>query len=182
MMNKVIEAAKAIRDSQNTRRNEATETDEQYFDRLAAEDEWIGGISYKGNSISWSHSKAENYKTALLDAWGELTKIGVPCDGNTSVAQAIARFCADCGNGSYTRSCLSMMTDNNMTMWKLIESAPKDGTSVWLYEGGHQFVGYWGTQDGPGECGVAMGYGLRWTDVSGYGANPTHWMPKPPNP
>jgi hypothetical protein len=91
-MNKIAELARQIKAEQAKRRDE-DEADEKYFVRLALEDEWIGGISYKGNSVSWSHSKAEKYGNALLAAWDELVKIGVPMDGETTVAQAIAKFC-----------------------------------------------------------------------------------------
>lgn len=92
MTNRIIELVREIKIEQNKPRDEEKETDEQYHERLALEDEWIAGIYYKGNSVSWSHSKSVNYGHALSAAWSELQKLGVPCDGKTSVADAIAKF------------------------------------------------------------------------------------------
>jgi hypothetical protein len=92
MANKVIELVRGIMAEQARPRNEEEETDEQHLGRLALEDNWIGGLCYKGNSISWSHSKAVNYGRELQLAWEELRKLGVHCDGNTTVAQAIAKL------------------------------------------------------------------------------------------
>jgi hypothetical protein len=49
---------------------------------------------YKGNSISWIHSKAENYKAALGRAWDALIEAGIPCDGQTDVAEGIRKLAA----------------------------------------------------------------------------------------
>lgn len=49
----------------------------------------IGHLCYKGNSVAWWHSKAENYKDALRQAWDALKAAGVPCDGQTTVADGI---------------------------------------------------------------------------------------------
>lgn len=65
--------------------------------RVAAEqiasDERIGGLCYKGNSVSWTYSKAQNYGKALDKIWEALREIGVPCDGQTHAADAIRKFC-----------------------------------------------------------------------------------------
>lgn len=92
MVNRVIELVRGIMAEQAKPWNDEEETDEQHLGRLALEDNWIGGLSYKGNSISWSHSKAVNYGKELQRAWDELRKLGVHCDGNTSVSQAIAKL------------------------------------------------------------------------------------------
>ncbi len=94
MTNKVIDLVRLIQAEQNKPRNEEEETDDQYLGRMALEDDWIGGLYYKNNSISWSHSKSVNYGKELLAAWAELNKLGIRADGNTTVAQAIAKFCA----------------------------------------------------------------------------------------
>ena len=92
-MNVVAELARKIKIEQAKPFDEAKESDDGRLGRLALEDDWIGGISYKGNSVSWTHSKAENYKAALGAAWDALTELGVPCDGNTTVADAICKYC-----------------------------------------------------------------------------------------
>lgn len=90
MTNRVIELVQQILAEQNKPWDEDNETDEQHIGRLALEDKWIASICYSGNSIGWSHSKAVNYGRELQKAWDELRKLGVHCDGNTTVAQAIA--------------------------------------------------------------------------------------------
>lgn len=91
--NKVADAARTIRDEQGSPRDPEKEDDEQYLARLEREDSWIAGITYKGSSVGWTHSKAENYRRELLKVWEELAKIGVRSDGDTSAAEAIAKFC-----------------------------------------------------------------------------------------
>jgi hypothetical protein len=49
---------------------------------------------YKGNSISWIHSKAENYKAALGRAWDALIEAGIHPDGETDVAEGIRKLAA----------------------------------------------------------------------------------------
>ncbi len=92
-MTAITELARKIKIEQAQPIDEANESDDARLGRWSLEDEWIGGITYKGNSVSWTHSKAENYKKALLAAWGALTELGVPCDGKTTVADAIRQYC-----------------------------------------------------------------------------------------
>jgi len=68
-----------------------------------------------------------------------------------------------------------------MSGWRPIETAPKDGAWVWLYEAveheaDRQYVGHWfhdyiGDED-------------RWQDAADCRefAKPTHWMPLPDPP
>jgi hypothetical protein len=51
-------------------------------------------MEYRGNSISWWHTKATRYGDELLKAWAELTAAGVPCDGQTTVAEGIRKLAA----------------------------------------------------------------------------------------
>ena len=44
---------------------------------------------YKGNSVSWWHSKAGNYKNALGETWDALRAAGVHCDGKKSTADGV---------------------------------------------------------------------------------------------
>ena len=44
---------------------------------------------YKGNSVSWWHSKAGNYKNALGEMWDVLRAAGVHCDGKKSTADGV---------------------------------------------------------------------------------------------
>jgi hypothetical protein len=97
-MSEIIDLLRQVRDLQREPFPEIEgENADAYQDRLLAHlnevNEWVAVLYYKGNSVGWSHSKSENYGKALLTAWDELKKLGVPCDGNTSVAQAIAKFC-----------------------------------------------------------------------------------------
>lgn len=70
--------------------------------------------------------------------------------------------------------------------WQPIETAPKDGTEIWLGCPGHRAVGYWGT------LGVLPGWISRmgptpydgdWPIEEHLGGNqPTHWQPAPEPP
>jgi hypothetical protein len=65
--------------------------------------------------------------------------------------------------------------------WQPIETAPKDGTEIWLFcpdEQPQQVAGYWAADpNGPywAYCEQLV------MDVAGE-AFPTHWMPLPPPP
>lgn len=52
-------------------------------------DHAIGLLTYKGNSVSWWWSKAENYKAALGRAWASMAAAGRPADGHTELCDAI---------------------------------------------------------------------------------------------
>lgn len=52
---------------------------------------------YRGNSVGWWHSKATNYGNALLEAWAALKAAGIPCDGQTTVAEGIRKLAAKVG-------------------------------------------------------------------------------------
>jgi hypothetical protein len=98
-MSEIIDLLRRVRDLQREPFPEIEgETGDAYAARLDAHlaevNEWVAVLYYKGNSVGWTHSKSANYGGALLKAWDELKNMGVPCDGNTSVAQAIAKFCA----------------------------------------------------------------------------------------
>ena len=49
-------------------------------------------LEYRGNSVSWWHSKAKSYGDALLESWDALKASGVKCDGKTSVADGIGKL------------------------------------------------------------------------------------------
>lgn len=89
MSNRVAELVREIKIEQNKPRNEEKETDAQYAERLALEDEWIGGIYYKANSVSWSHSKSVRYRDDLGKVWEALNELGIKADGKTHIAEVI---------------------------------------------------------------------------------------------
>lgn len=91
MENRIVELARHIQTEQRKPLSE-TETDEETVAREALEDEWIGSLSYKGNSISWTHSKANRYGDDLLKAWQALAEIGIHGDGETHIADVIRRI------------------------------------------------------------------------------------------
>lgn len=96
-MTDIVDAARKIRKlqaEQNQQRPGESEEDfeRRAFDTLDLEYEWIGGITYKGNSVSWMHSKALANGRALLEAWNALTEIGGVCDGKTPLAEAIRKL------------------------------------------------------------------------------------------
>lgn len=65
---------------------------------------------------------------------------------------------------------------------KVIESAPKDGSSILLFMGGSWHRGRWVPQkyhDNPKPywgCDMESALGIRWCRDN----QPTHWMPLPP--
>jgi hypothetical protein len=91
MTNKIVELANQIQAEQRKPLRE-TESDEETVAREALEDEWIGTLYYKGNSVSWTHSKAKRYGDDLMKAWKALAEIGVHGDGETHIADVIRRL------------------------------------------------------------------------------------------
>jgi hypothetical protein len=91
MTNKIVELARQIQAEQRKPLDES-ETDEETVAREALEDEWIGSLYHKGNSISWTHSKAKRYGDDLLLAWKALAEIGIHGDGNTHIADVIRKL------------------------------------------------------------------------------------------
>ena len=64
-----------------------------------------------------------------------------------------------------------------MTDWKTIDSAPKDGTLILLFEPGNKSI-----PDDVGFVCAGIWDAENWYDgVSGY-PEPTHWMPLPSPP
>lgn len=51
-------------------------------------------MEYRGNSISWTHSKLQRYQAALDDAWTALKEAGIHADGKTDVAAGIRLLAA----------------------------------------------------------------------------------------
>lgn len=91
MENRIIQLVQQVKDEQRKPLYE-TETDEETVAREALEDEWIGGLYYKGNSVSWSHSKSVRYGNDLHLAWKALAEIGIHGDGQTHIADVIRRI------------------------------------------------------------------------------------------
>ena len=60
--------------------------------------------------------------------------------------------------------------------WRPIETAPRDGTPIWLYTGAGQCEGYWNY----GEW-VQDAVSCTYDGAGGpaFQCNPTHWMPLP---
>lgn len=58
-------------------------------DDYSFNDQAIGCLIYKGNSVSWWQSKAENYKSALGRAWDAMKAAEFPPDGQTQLSDAI---------------------------------------------------------------------------------------------
>lgn len=56
--------------------------------------------------------------------------------------------------------------------WRPIETAPKDGTKVVVYDEGDVWIAYW-YRTSPQLFG--------WWAID-HGVNPTHWLPLPPPP
>lgn len=61
-----------------------------------------------------------------------------------------------------------------MDKWKLIKTAPKDGSHILLFRAEIQFVGYWG--------GYNAGWRMNSPGSPAIWPLPTHWMPLPENP
>ena len=91
MTNRIVELARQIQAEQRKPLDE-NEPPEDIVAREALEDELIGSLYYKGNSVSWSHSKSKRYGDDLLLAWKALAEIGVHGDGNTHIADVIRKL------------------------------------------------------------------------------------------
>ncbi len=70
-----------------------------------------------------------------------------------------------------------------MSEWQVIDTAPKDGTVIWLFSPGTMRLGRWQNNRWADFCREEQG--LYRNDVPcdwGSGNPPTHWMhpPKPP--
>lgn len=63
--------------------------------------------------------------------------------------------------------------------WKPIETAPKDGTPIWLYTACGQCEGYWKYGEWEQDAIYCTYDG---TGGPAFECNPTHWMPLPPPP
>lgn len=90
-----------------------------------------------------------------------------------------------------------------MTEWKPIETAPKDGTAVWVWCNDGLYIGYFQPAEAdwdepPGKWFILSGVVRRGTKLFsqryshnrhdevfgtyGHGVKPTHWQPLPANP
>lgn len=76
----------------------------------------VGELEYQGNSVAFIHQKMKAYRKGIDDAWSALKAAGVQPDGQTSVAQAIAKLAAQPAPGPLTdRSCTCHPDDNPPT-------------------------------------------------------------------
>lgn len=57
---------------------------------------------YRGNSVSWIYSKAENYKKALGRVWDALREAGIESDGKTHCADAVRHALLSRADGEKT--------------------------------------------------------------------------------
>ena len=80
-----------------------------------------------------------------------------------------------------------------MSNWQPIETAPKDGTAIWVLLGGQPFIGYYDPDRlrKAGEWFVKASFRRRVRegglpdDIYGtyrFGVEPTHWLPLPDPP
>lgn len=60
-----------------------------------------------------------------------------------------------------------------MTNWQPIETAPKDGTRIWLADAKNIVTGFWSPPFGAWRCDWGVGTA---------GDKPTHWRPLPEAP
>lgn len=66
-----------------------------------------------------------------------------------------------------------------MSAWQPIESAPKDGTRVLIYQGGHVYIAWWDEKDW---TGVWVIFDCDDSFYSLTADHPTHWLPLPDPP
>ena len=69
-------------------------------------------------------------------------------------------------------------------MWEPIETAPRDGSRIMLFDG-QVYIGRWRENCDHGSYDVRPGWQLFWCDDTYYSVGleaPTHWapLPKPP--
>lgn len=74
------------------------------------------------------------------------------------------------------------MTQNNT--WQPIESAPRDGTRILVWDGYTQFVAWWGERSLWSRQADAWVYGECGGEYNSLPEvdQPTHWMPLPEEP
>jgi len=110
-----------------------------------------------------------------------------PCrwglDGEDGVSgDAVCRECGQKGTGPYVSTecprAHPAPAAPPESPWRPIETAPKDGTPIWLSDGEARFplVGWWEETDE--EDSVPTGW---WHDAQRF-FTPTHWMPLPEPP
>lgn len=68
--------------------------------------------------------------------------------------------------------------------WHPIETAPKDGTAILVWDGYNQYVAFWGESSLWSKGADQWCYGECSGEYNSHRAvyEPTHWMPLPANP
>lgn len=94
---KIIKLLREVQRLQRIPEEQREGEDDEAFDaRVAAfqaeDDDWIGSLCHKGNSVCWTHSKAKRYGDDLMKAWSAMGTIGCHADGKTHLADAIRRI------------------------------------------------------------------------------------------
>jgi len=65
---------------------------EERDEALSRVDELANKMVYRGNSVSYIYSKADDYKATIMEVWDALKEIGYPPDGATSCADMIRKI------------------------------------------------------------------------------------------
>ena len=77
------------RHERDKRQQRIEELEEELESERINNEDLANATYYKGNSVSWWHSKAGNYKNALGETWDALRTAGVHCDGKKSTADGV---------------------------------------------------------------------------------------------
>lgn len=82
-----------------------------------------------------------------------------------------------CADAELDRKVAAALRD--LTEWRDIATAPKDGTEVFAWDGSDNIICHW--------HGSVAGWVTDWETVSGYDVgwnkvSPTHWLPLPSTP
>ena len=62
---------------------------------IAERDQLASQMIYRGNSVSWWHSKATSYRDAIGKCWDALKEAGINADGHTTVVDAIRKLATE---------------------------------------------------------------------------------------
>lgn len=99
-----------------------------------------------------------------------------------TVGEAVGQdmFCGDPHKpGSRTEDVIKAIQTDSAPVWQPIESAPKSGETLLLWESGDPECGHWSTSVWVTKGGAWISYESRSDTLE---IEPTHWMPLPKPP
>jgi hypothetical protein len=136
------------------------------------------------NRIQMKPDLTTQAEALIADCWSAAFE----CQGfepGPALPGYVSKNCAHCGDMRWlhdtARIIRGLLTEQNASEWQPIETAPKDGTHVWLWNGYRRAIGWYKSyEDGSDgwhrQSIIGEGLGRRDIDPE------THWMPLPDPP